>query len=281
MRFINKLTQVIPGAHVGVERCPVLGVVAVVGIMREITFGAAAYPAVDLLKRGAYPERIHPQLLQVIELAGQSLEIPAVERTNLLHAVFVAAVTVVVARVTIHIAVSQYKIDGGVLPAKRRRLVGFGALKQQQAVTVGGWLQGDFSTLYGHRLFTVEIAHDGAFREGMADVQRQRLTVPLRTLADNVGHRLFCRALNRQQQGGRAGAGIDSHLVFTVAEKTPLRRCAVTGLERQHLIEFYRACGLPARLVKTERKRTRTLRKLCLAGENSGAFGAKCVKPRR
>ena len=199
MRLINKLTQVILGAHVGIERCPVLGVVAVVGIMREITFGSAAYPAVDLLKRGAYPERIHSQLLQVIELAGQPLQIATVERANLLHAVFVAAIAVVVARVAIHIAVGQYKIDGGILPAKRCRLVGFGALKQQQAVTVGGWLQGDFPILYGRRLFTVVVAHDGAFREDMADVQRQRLTVPLRTLADNVGHRLFCRALNCQQ----------------------------------------------------------------------------------
>ncbi len=249
--------------------------------MREITFGSAAYPAVDLLKRGAYPERIHSQLLQVIELAGQSLEISAVERANLLHAVFMAAIAVVVARVAIHKAVGQYKIDSGVLPAKRCRLVGFGALKQQQAVTVGCWLQGDFPILYGCRLFTVVVAHDGAFREGMADVQRQRLTVPLRTLADNVGHRLICRALNRQQQGGRAGSGINPHLVLTVAEKAPLRRSAVTGLERQHLIEFYRACGLPARLVKTQRKRTRTLRKLCLAGENPGALGAKCAKPRR
>ena len=203
------------------------------------------------------------------------------EGANLLHTVFMTTVAVVVARVTIHITVGQHKIDGGVLPAKRRRPVGFGALKQQQAVTVSGWLQGDFSILHRRRLFTVVVAHDGAFREGTANVQRQRFTVPLRTLADDVCNRLFCGTLNRQQQSGRAGASINPHLVVTVAEKTPLRRRAVTGLERQHLIEFYRIRRLPARLVKTQRQRTRTLRKLCLAGEDTGAFGGKCVKPRR
>ena len=162
------------------------------------------------------------------------------EGANLLHAVFMAAIAVVVARVTVHIAVGQDKIDGGVLPAKRCGFIRFGALKQQQAITASGGLQGNVSVLYRRGLFAVEITHYCPFRESIANVQRQRFTIPLRTLADSGCHRLFCCTLNCQQQCGRAGASINPHLIFTVAEKAPLRRRAIAGFERQHLIEFYR-----------------------------------------
>ena len=70
MRFIHQSAEIRFGPHVGVQFRPVLGVVAVVGVVREIALRAAADPAVDLLKRGADPQGVNPHLLQIIQLAG-------------------------------------------------------------------------------------------------------------------------------------------------------------------------------------------------------------------
>ncbi len=61
--FVHQGAQIRFVAHVGVQPGPVLGVVTVVGIVREVAFGSAANPAVDLLQRGADPERVDAELL--------------------------------------------------------------------------------------------------------------------------------------------------------------------------------------------------------------------------
>ena len=48
--LIDETAQIVFRPHVGVQFCPVLGVIAVVSIVREIALGAAADPAVDLLQ---------------------------------------------------------------------------------------------------------------------------------------------------------------------------------------------------------------------------------------
>ena len=186
--------------------------------MGEIPFGAAANPAVDLLQRGAYPERIHAQLLKVIQFAGKPFQIAAVESTYLLHTIFMAAIAVVVGGVAIHEAIGQHEIDGGVLPAERRGFVRFGALKQQQAIAVGGWLKSHFAILNGRGLFAVKITHHRAFRERVNDVDRERFAVPLRALAGNVCDRLWRRTLYRQHQRRRSRARINTHLINAVTE---------------------------------------------------------------
>ncbi|VFS61663.1 Uncharacterised protein [Kluyvera cryocrescens] len=75
MGAINQRPQVVFAAHIGIEFAPVLCVVTVVSIMREITVGAASDPAVDLLKRRAYPQRVDAELLEIIQLTGQALQI--------------------------------------------------------------------------------------------------------------------------------------------------------------------------------------------------------------
>ena len=70
MRFIHQSAEIRFGPHVGVQFRPVLGVIAVVGVVREIALRAAADPAVDLLERGADPQGVNPHLLQIIQLAG-------------------------------------------------------------------------------------------------------------------------------------------------------------------------------------------------------------------
>ena len=140
--------------------------------MREVAFCATANPAVDLLERRANPQRIDPQFLQIVELAGQAFQVAAVEGTNLLHAVVMTTIAMVVAWVAVDVTVGQYEIDRGVVPAKRRSAGDLYAFKQQEAVAVIGRAQRDLSLLYRCRLAAVKIAHGAAFREGVGDVQR-------------------------------------------------------------------------------------------------------------
>ncbi len=70
MRFIHQSAEIRFGPHVGVQFRPVLGVIAVVGVVREIALRAAADPAVDLLERGTDPQGVNSHLLQIIQLAG-------------------------------------------------------------------------------------------------------------------------------------------------------------------------------------------------------------------
>ena len=58
VRAVNQRTQVSFITHIRVEGGPVLSVIAVVSIMGEITFGATADPAVNLLKRRADPQGV-------------------------------------------------------------------------------------------------------------------------------------------------------------------------------------------------------------------------------
>lgn len=95
-------------------------------------------------------------MLKVIQFAGKPFQIAAVESTNLLHTVFMAAIAVVVGGVAIYEAIGQHEIDGGVLPAEWRGFVRLGALKQQQAIAVGGWLKNYFAVLNGRGLFAVK-----------------------------------------------------------------------------------------------------------------------------
>ncbi len=70
VRAVDQRAQICLTAHVGIQRRPVQGVVAMVGIVREVAFGSAAYPAVDLLKGCADPQRVNPQPGEVVQLAG-------------------------------------------------------------------------------------------------------------------------------------------------------------------------------------------------------------------
>lgn len=106
------------------------------------------------------------------------------EGADLLHAVFMATIAVVVGRVTVYEAIGQDEVDGGIVPVKRRRGGRLGALKQQQAIAAEGGLQGDFAAADGRDIAAVEIADLAALGEGFADVDGQRFSVPLRTLAD-------------------------------------------------------------------------------------------------
>ncbi|MNS92008.1 hypothetical protein D3C72_1261230 [compost metagenome] len=204
VRLVDQVAEIVFAAHVGVEFCPVLRVVAVIGIVREIAFGAAANPAVNLLQRRANPQGVDAKLLEIIELSGESFKIAAVEGANFLHAIFVAAIAVVIRRIAIHEAVSQHKVDGGVLPAEWRGFVGFCPFKQEQTVTVRGGLQGDFPLLYGGRLLTVEIPYHGAFRESVFHLDGERFTVPFRALASDLCDGFICVTLHRQHQRWRA-----------------------------------------------------------------------------
>ena len=58
--------------------------------MREIAFGAAANPAVDLLQRRADPQGVDAQLLQIIQLLRQAGQIAAVKGAYFLQAVAAA-----------------------------------------------------------------------------------------------------------------------------------------------------------------------------------------------
>jgi hypothetical protein len=51
-------------SHIGIQLRPVLGVIAVIGVVREIAFRTAADPAVDLFQRRADPERVNAELLE-------------------------------------------------------------------------------------------------------------------------------------------------------------------------------------------------------------------------
>ncbi len=106
------------------------------------------------------------------------------EGSDLLHAVFMATIAVVVGRVTVYEAIGQDEVDGGIVPVKRRRGGRLGALKQQQTIAAEGGLQGDFAAADGRDIAAVEIADLAALGEGFADVDGQRFSVPLRTLAD-------------------------------------------------------------------------------------------------
>ena len=99
--------------------------------MREIALGSAADPAVNLFQRRAYPQCVNAQLFQVVEFAGQPLQVAAVEGADFLHTVFVASIAVVVGRVTVDETVGQHEIDGGVMPVERRVGGGFRTFKQQ------------------------------------------------------------------------------------------------------------------------------------------------------
>ncbi|MNN32083.1 hypothetical protein D3C81_1457950 [compost metagenome] len=252
-----------------------------IGIVREIAFGAAANPAVNLLQRRANPQGVDAKLLEIIELAAESFKIAAVEGANFLHTVFVAAIAVVIRRIAIHEAVRQHKVDGGVLPAEWRGFIGFGPFKQEQTVAVRGGLQGDFPLLHGGRLLTVEIPYHGAFRESVFHLDGERFTVPFRALACDLCDGFLCGTLYRQHQRWRARARINAHLIIALAEQAPLRWRSLAGLKRHHLIEFNGICGLPARIVKIEGQRTSTLRELCMACEHPSAFGVKGRKAGR
>ena len=58
------------------------------------------------------------------------------EGADFLHAVFVAAIAIVVGRVAVHKAVGQNEIDGSVMPVERRGGFCFRTFKQQQAIAV-------------------------------------------------------------------------------------------------------------------------------------------------
>ncbi|MNS92005.1 hypothetical protein D3C86_1413710 [compost metagenome] len=49
--LIDQMAQIVFVAHIGVEFSPVLRVVAVIGVVREIAFSTAANPTVNLLQR--------------------------------------------------------------------------------------------------------------------------------------------------------------------------------------------------------------------------------------
>ena len=172
------------------------------------------------------------------------------EGADLLHAVFMSAIAVVVGRVAVYKAIGQDEVDGGIVPVKRRRGGRLGALKQQQAIAAEGGLQSDFAAADGRDIAAVKIANLTALGEGFANVDGQRFSIPLRTLADlrRRGAGLFF--LQRNHHRRRAGAGIHLQGIQTLAEDAPLRRCAATGLHGQHLVELNAAGRLPALLVK-------------------------------
>ena len=172
------------------------------------------------------------------------------EGAYLLHAVFMSAIAIVVGRVTVHEAVGQDEVDGGVVPVERRRRGRLGALKQQQAIAAEGGLQSDFAAADGRDIAAVKIADLAALGEGFANVDGQRFSIPLRTLADlrRRGAGLFF--LQRNHHRRRAGAGIHLQGIQTLAEDAPLRRRAATGFHGEHLVELNAAGRLPALLVK-------------------------------
>ena len=147
MRLLDQRAQLLFGAHVGVEASPVQCVIAVIGVMREIAFGAAANPAVDLLQRRADPQGVDAQLLQIIQLLRQAGQIAAVKGAYFLQAVAAAPIAVVIGRVAVLKAIGQHEVDRGVMPAERRRFRRGGGFQQQQAAAGGGGLQRDFPRL--------------------------------------------------------------------------------------------------------------------------------------
>ncbi len=209
VRAVDQRLQIRLAAHIGIQFCPVQGVVAVVGIVREVALGTAAYPAVDLLKGCADPQRINPQPGEIVQLAGQPLQIAAVKGGDLLHAILMATIAVVVSRIAVDEAVGKDKVDGSVVPAKgniRRRI---GLLKQQQAAAFGIGLERNFSSAHRGNLLAIEVTYLATFCKGFTHVHRQRFAVPYRTLAQGGSAGLRFRwSGNRQHQRWRPRAGI-------------------------------------------------------------------------
>ena len=63
MRLLNEVFQILFRAHIGIDFRPVLMIIAVITVMREIAFTAATDPAVHLFERRTYPNRIDTKLL--------------------------------------------------------------------------------------------------------------------------------------------------------------------------------------------------------------------------
>ena len=208
------------------------------------------------------------------------------EGAYLLHTVFMAPVAVVVGRIAVDEAIGQDKIDRGVVPVKRRAGGAIRLFKQQEPITTSGGPQRDFARFHRGDITAIKIADLASFSERLADVERQRFTIPFGALAQQrlrTGSVLFRQ---RQHQRWRTGAGIDFQRIAPVTEHAPLRRRIPAGFQRQHLIEFYRPRRLPALLVKTYPQRAGTLRHLilrretacilfCEGGEVSGCPGGK------
>ena len=143
-----------------------------VGIVREVAFGAAAYPAVDLLKGRANPQRVNSQPGEVVQLAGEPLQVAAVKGGNLLHTVFMAAIAIVVGWVAVDEAVGKDEVDGGVVPAKGRSRRRIGLLKQQQTAAVSIRLERDFPFAHRGNLLAIEVTHLAAFGKRFTYIDR-------------------------------------------------------------------------------------------------------------
>ncbi len=131
MCLLDQLSQVGFGAHVGVQLGVIQCVIAVVGVMAKVAFIAATDPAVNLFIGCTDPQRVHAQLGQVIELAGQPFEIAAMKGADFLSAVGLTAIAAVVVRVAIGETVGQGEIDGRVAPVSRPFRARLGSFDQQ------------------------------------------------------------------------------------------------------------------------------------------------------
>ncbi|STR43144.1 Uncharacterised protein [Klebsiella michiganensis] len=109
------------------------------------------------------------------------------EGANFLHAVFVAAIAIVVGRVAVDKAIGQHEIDGGVMPVERRGGFRFRAFKQQQTIAVKRRLEGNFTAADGRDITAVEIANFTAFAKDL-------LTSMVSGLPSHFGHCFICGA---------------------------------------------------------------------------------------
>jgi len=113
---VDHLAQFLGGAHRLVEGGEVERVVAVVGVVLELLV-ATHHPAVDLLVRRGDPDGVDAEFLEpaLLELVRHAFQVTAVERADLVLAVFLPPVGVVVRRVAVLEAVGDQEIDDRVV----------------------------------------------------------------------------------------------------------------------------------------------------------------------
>ncbi len=196
----DQLAQLVFRPHVGVQAGEVQGVVTVVGVMAKVALVTAADPAMDLLEGRADPQCVDPQLLQVVELAGQAAQVAAMEGTDLLLAVGLAAVAAVVAGIAIGEAVGDSEIHRGIAPVVGGRWRRLGWLEQEQAVAMRRRGQLDTAVFHRGQLAAVGIAQHLAIGEYLADRDAQRLALP--------GAASAARRLLAQRQQAQMGLGV-------------------------------------------------------------------------
>ncbi|MNH28007.1 hypothetical protein D3C79_881420 [compost metagenome] len=157
------------------------------------------------------------------------------------------------------------------MPVERCRFFRAGGFQQQHSAAACGRLKGHFALADLGRLAGIEIAYLFAFGEGRRYVKGDGLAVPALAGAGYRGGGGLWGRFQAELQRWRAAAGIDAHLVFTVAEQPPIDRWGIAArLQRQGLIQLCCRGRLPALPILINFQRQFALGQRGVAGEQPG-----------